>query len=83
MFCYLSRISCIKIIVLQYRYDIHDWHIHHDARVTLISHLFFKRIENKRFKLLGHHDRYKTLTMVNFESYFILSSHGQYLKMYK
>jgi hypothetical protein len=33
-------------------------YIHHDARVTKISRLPFKKIGKKRFKLLGHHDRY-------------------------
>ena len=33
-------------------------YIHHDARVTSKSYLPFKRIRNRMFKLLGHHDRY-------------------------
>ena len=32
--------------------------MNHDARVTQISHSPFKKIGNKRFKLLEHHDRY-------------------------
>ena len=43
--------------------SVHFWpivaYIYHDARVTEISHLPFNRIVNKRFKLLGHHDRYR------------------------
>jgi hypothetical protein len=41
-----NKILCISIM-------------NHDARVTQISDSPFKRIVNKRFKLLEHHDRYK------------------------